>query len=75
MRCSRRPYSFVLTQNFQNVDVSGVGAPYEVGAPSYRKSWIRHCLLIYASITFPKIKLVCVSHYEMQSRVPSVMIK
>ena len=31
-------------QNFWNVAASGVhGPPYEVHAPPYGKSWIRHC--------------------------------
>ena len=37
-------------QNFWNVAASGVHGPlYEVHAPPYGKSWIRHCLLIQSS--------------------------
>ena len=40
-------------QNFWNVATSGVhGPPYEVHAPPYGKSWIRHCIVLWLSSSY-----------------------
>ena len=49
-------------QNFWNVATSGVHSPpYEVHAPPYGKSWIRHCNVLQSDIRIvsPSVNLLC----------------
>ena len=47
-------------QNFWNIAASGVhGPPYEVHAPPYGKSWIRHCVWLIIEPSYLIQRCIC----------------
>ena len=65
---------YFVTHIFLNVARSGVGAPpYEVGTPSYVKSWIYHCLTMLDTVraesqfetVTTSIRLNCTRHFKL----------